>query len=580
MVLVLALSAEAADATGRVDDGTRTETARKATEGSASLSAGSDRAGPEGAGSDEMGTAHAAWGEMGIARAASGEVGAARAVSDEMGTVHAVSSGTGIAHAVSGELGAKGAGPDGVRPGADVEGFDFTVPDELSAHEPSEARGVPRDQVRMLVGRRPGLQLSHHVAADLPHVLRAGDLLVVNNSGTLPAALEGRLPDGRSVALHVSSAEPGAGGEHLVELRRPWRGTTKPFGAGTSPARAGLVVALPGGAAAQLTAEFTRRLWYARFRFPSRGGEPEARGPAAVGDGASSHGMMTRYLARHGKPIRYSYVDRDWPLSAYQTAFAVEPGSSEMPSAARPFTPELVAALVSRGVLIAPITLHTGVASPEAHEAPYAERYRVPESTARLVNHVHASGGRVIAVGTTAVRALESAVDADAGVDVDIDVDVDGNMEAQADVRVGVGAHVDGDERGEARDRGRGGVDSRSDSRGRSGVGSGRDSRGRDSAGNHGDGRSRDGVGSRGDGRSRGRVHVADGWTDLVITPERGVRVVDGLLTGWHEPRASHLLMLEAVAGRPLLDLCYAEAIREQYLWHEFGDINLLLRDD
>ena len=368
--------------------------------------------------------------------------------------------------------------------GAEAAGFDFSVPDELSAHEPAEARGVRRDHVRMLVGRRSGLRLSHHVAADLPEVLRPGDLLVVNNSGTLPAALEGRLPDGTLVALHVSSAEPGAGGEHLVELRRPWHGSTKPFEADASPAHAGLVVALPGGASARLTEEFTQRLWYAHFRFPSRGGEPESQGS----EGAQ--GSMTRYLARHGKPIRYSYVDRDWPLSAYQTVFAVEPGSSEMPSAARPFTPELVAALVARGILIAPITLHTGVASPEAHEAPYAERYRVPESTARLVNHVHASGGRVVAVGTTAVRALESAVDRD------------------------------------------------------------------------------------------GEVHAADGWTELVITPQRGVRAVDGLLTGWHEPRASHLMMLEAVAGRPLLDLCYAEAIRERYLWHEFGDVNLLLNGD
>jgi S-adenosylmethionine:tRNA ribosyltransferase-isomerase len=323
----------------------------------------------------------------------------------------------------------------------------------------------------MLVGSRTVLELSQHVVIDLPHVLRPGDLLVVNNSGTLPAALEGRLADGARVAVHVSSAEPGAGGEHLVELRRPRHGTSVPFGGLVpSPARPGLELSLPVGGALQLTGSFTARLWYARFRLPSRGGE-----------------SVAAYLAQHGKPIRYSYVDRDWPLSAYQTVFAVEPGSSEMPSAARPFTPELVAALVSRGVLIAPITLHTGVASPEAHEAPYAERYKVPESTAHLVNHVRASGGRVVAIGTTAVRALESAVGSD------------------------------------------------------------------------------------------GLVHAADGWTDLIITPQRGVRAVDGLLTGWHEPRASHLLMLEAVAGRPLLDLCYAEAIREGYLWHEFGDVNLLL---
>ncbi|MGH6656530.1 MAG: S-adenosylmethionine:tRNA ribosyltransferase-isomerase [Actinocrinis sp.] len=380
-------------------------------------------------------------------------------------------------------------GIDFAVPGRGGPGFtvlDFELPDELSAHSPSEARGVPRDQVRMLVGRRAGLELSHHIAADLPHVLRPGDLLVVNDSGTLPAALAGVLPDGGRVAVHVSGARPAqgggadAGGHYLVELRHSQGSATAPFTAATSPARPGLIVALPGAAAIELTGKFTTRLWYARFRLPSRGGEPGAR---TVPD----QGAVAAYLAGHGRPIRYSYVDRDWPLSAYQTTFAVEPGSSEMPSAARPFTPELVTALVSRGVLIAPLTLHTGVASPEAHEAPYAERFKVPDSTARLVEHVRASGGRVVAVGTTVVRALESAVADD------------------------------------------------------------------------------------------GTVRAADGWTDLVITPGRGVRAVDGLLTGWHEPRASHLMMLEAVAGRPLLDLCYAEAIRGHYLWHEFGDVNLLL---
>lgn len=407
--------------------------------------------------------------------------------------------------AVSRGSGESGLDQDGAFPTLDAfgTGFDFSVPDELSAHAPAEARGLRRDAVRMLVGHRDGLQLAHHTAADLPQVLQPGDLLVVNNSATLPAALNGTLPDGTPVAVHVSSAEPGAGGEHLVELRRPHAGSTVPYALARrdpsavgknmltvpSPARPGLEITLPGGTSLRLTAAFTKRLWYAHFRLPSRGGEPFGRERARRqgAPGTSAVASVADYLGQYGKPIRYSYVDRDWPLSAYQTVFAAEPGSSEMPSAARPFTLELVAALVSRGVLIAPITLHTGVASPELHEAPYAERYRVPESTARLVNHVRTSGGRVIAVGTTAVRALESAADLD------------------------------------------------------------------------------------------GKVHAADGWTDLIITPERGVRAVDGLLTGWHEPRASHLLMLEAVAGRPLLDLCYAEAIRERYLWHEFGDVNLLL---
>ena len=350
-------------------------------------------------------------------------------------------------------------------------GFDFDIPDELTAHEPAEARGLSRDGVRMVVGYREAMKAEHHRFTELPDVLTLNDLVVVNNSGTLPAALTGKLADGRTMALHVSSAEPDERGAYLIELRQPASdagGAARYFPPEESPARVGLVITLPGRANAQLTERFTARLWFARIKLP--------RGLSLVS-----------YLAWYGKAIRYGYVDREWPIEAYQTVFATEPGSSEMPSAARPFTAELVTELERRGTRIAPITLHTGVASPEAHEAPYAERFKVPQSTVDLVERTRRDGGRVVAIGTTVVRALESAV------------------------------------------------------------------------------------------TMSGRLRAADGWTDLVITPERGVRVVDGLLTGWHEPRASHLLMLQAVAGRPLLDLCYAEAIAGGYLWHEFGDVNLLL---
>jgi S-adenosylmethionine:tRNA ribosyltransferase-isomerase len=197
-------------------------------------------------------------------------------------------------------------------------------------------------------------------------------------------------------------------------------------------------------------------------------------------------------LLRYGRPIRYGYVDRDWPLSAYQTVFAppvdrVRAGSAEMPSAARPFSETVVTRLVASGIVIAPVVLHTGVASPEAHEKPYPERFGVPGPSARLVNEAHRAGGRVIAVGTTAVRALESAAD------------------------------------------------------------------------------------------PQGQVHACEGWTDLVVTRATGVKVVDGLLTGFHEPAASHLAMLETVAGGALLRSCYERALDEGYLWHEFGDVNLLL---
>ena len=337
--------------------------------------------------------------------------------------------------------------------------LDFELPAELAAREPAEARGLRRDQVRLLVSRGDR-EPTHHLFADLPTVLAPGDLLVVNNSATMPAALDATV-DGHPVVVHVSS-ELGDG-SWLVEVRRPVGGSTAPFAADETPARAGRRLRVPGGALTLLRA-YTTRLWVVSADVP---------------------GTLPEYLGRHGRPIRYDYTDRDWPLSTYQTVFATEPGSAEMPSAGRPFTGAVLAALAARGVLVAPITLHTGVASPEASEPPYPERFAVPATTARLVEHVRTTGGRVVAIGTTVVRALESAV--------------------------------------------------------------------------------RD-----------GHVRAAAGWTDLVIGPERGVQVVDSLLTGFHEPRASHLRMLAAVGGEPMLRRGYEAALRERYRWHEFGDVHLL----
>jgi S-adenosylmethionine:tRNA ribosyltransferase-isomerase len=345
--------------------------------------------------------------------------------------------------------------------------LDFELPAELTAREPAEARGLRRDQVRLLVSRGDQPP-SQHLFEDLPQVLAPGDLLVVNNSATMPAALDARLDDedgelgehGARVVLHVSNEL--TDGSWLVELRRPVGGSTAPFT--DTPARVGRRLRIAGGVVTVLRA-YTSRLWVVSADVP---------------------GSLADHLARHGRPIRYDYTDRDWPLSTYQTVFATEPGSAEMPSAGRPFTGAVLAALAAHGVLVAPITLHTGVASPEASEPPYPERFAVPPTTARLVEHVRATGGRVIAIGTTVVRALESAVR-------------DGRVEARA------------------------------------------------------------------------------GWTDLVIGPERGVHAVDGLLTGFHEPRASHLRMLAAVGGEQMLRLGYATALRERYLWHEFGDVHLLL---
>ncbi|SCK48571.1 S-adenosylmethionine:tRNA ribosyltransferase-isomerase [Streptomyces sp. ScaeMP-e48] len=368
------------------------------------------------------------------------------------------------------------------------------VPAELSARVPAEQRGAGRDDVRLLVTRGPAV--SHHAFRELTGQLRAGDVLVVNTSATLPAAVNGRV-GGERVVVHFSTR--GEDGRWAVELRAPGAsgaGVPRPGGP------AGCVVRLPGRRELVLEEPLGGGL----SAGPDQGAVPGTASPAGpagrpLAPAAGARLWWARVpervpelLRRYGRPIRYAYTERDQPLSAYQTVFAVRApdgsGSAEMPSAARPFTAALVAELVSRGVQFAPLSLDTGVASAEAHEPPYPERFAVPSTTAWLVNAARAAGGRVVAVGTTAVRALESAADAD------------------------------------------------------------------------------------------GVVRPAAGWTDLVVTPRRGVRVVDGLLTGLHEPEASHLLMLEAVAGREALRRGYEAALERRYLWHEFGDVHLILPDE
>jgi S-adenosylmethionine:tRNA ribosyltransferase-isomerase len=337
----------------------------------------------------------------------------------------------------------------------------FALPERLEATEPPEARGLARDEVRMLVSRCGDPAIRHASFRDLPQLLEPRDLLVVNRSATLGAALDVRRADGSALALHLSTPVPGdTEGRWVVELRR-----------GASPARdgrAGESLQLPAGARAELLAPYLagKRLWVAELDLPA---------PLLV------------YLERHGRAIRYGYVPEQWPLGDYQTLFAEVPGSAEMPSAGRPFSPRTLAALATHGVAVAPLVLHTGVSSPEDHEPPFPERYSVPAFTADAVNAAHVRGGRVIAVGTTVVRALESVA------------------------------------------------------------------------------------------RDDGRVVGGEGWTNLVVGPQRGVRSIDGLLTGLHEPDASHLDMLEALAGAETVRCSYRAALEHGYLWHEFGDVHLLL---
>lgn len=338
----------------------------------------------------------------------------------------------------------------------------FAAPGAV-ADAPPERRGVPRDRVRLLVATPDGV--AHVRFPALADQLRPGDLLVVNDSATVARQLDVERSHHGPAVVHL--ATPLDDGDWVVELR-----------------------SAPDAAAPVLDARAGEQLRAGRARLTLVEPHPWRSSPTGQGNRlwrAAVDGPLDRELSRSGRPIAYGYLAGRFPLSAYQTVFATRPGSAEMPSAGRPFTPELVTRLVSRGVAVAPVTLHTGVSSQEAGEGPQPERFAVPTSTARLVNAVRAGGGRVVAVGTTVTRALESAVAED------------------------------------------------------------------------------------------GRVVPRSGWTERVVTPADPPRVVSGLVSGWHDPGASHLMLVEAVAGAALTQVAYDAAVTGDYLWHEFGDSSLLL---
>jgi len=344
----------------------------------------------------------------------------------------------------------------------------FTSPEDGTATEPPELRGLRRDGVRLLVATPAGTR--HTVFCCLGDQLRAGDVLLVNTSATVPGQLDGTR-DGSAVVVHVANRL--SDGARVVELR-----TALDASAPVLDGRVGERIGLPAGGVVELLAPY-----------PQSGSSPTGVGNRLWRGRVTVPENLSHYLREQARPISYGYLSGSFPISAYQTIFALCPGSAEMPSAGRPFSAELVARLVGLGVIFAPITLHTGLSSQDVGELPQPEWFEVSETTAHLVNSSRARGGRVIAVGTTATRAIESAAGPD------------------------------------------------------------------------------------------GIVAAAAGWTDLVISSERPVRVVDGLITGWHNPEASHLLLVEAVAGAELTQRAYHAAVAEHYLWHEFGDACLLLRD-
>ena len=355
----------------------------------------------------------------------------------------------------------------------------FELPSELEASEPPEARGLRRDEVRLMVSYLDDDRVVHARFGDLSEFLEAGDTLVVNTSGTMNAALPAERTDGTPLTVHLSTHLPAD--LWVVELRSLSGGEPvldgKPGEILTLPEGSSIVLQTPYLPENRQRGEGSNRLWISTLNLPAN---------------------LDDYLDRHGSPIRYRYVRESWPAAYYQTVYATEVGSAEMPSAGRAFTPELITRLVANGVRVVPLILHTGVASLEDDEPPYEEFYRVPPETADAINAARKAGRRVIAVGTTVVRALETVTDRD------------------------------------------------------------------------------------------GTTHPGEGWTDLFITPERGVRSVDAMLTGLHEPRSTHLSMLEALttsgsacplttSGREHLEVAYSEALNRGYLWHEFGDLHLIL---
>ncbi|MCI4352041.1 MAG: S-adenosylmethionine:tRNA ribosyltransferase-isomerase [Thermoplasmata archaeon] len=335
----------------------------------------------------------------------------------------------------------------------------FARPADCEARAPPEARGLARDEVRLLVSTPASTE--HGQFRDLPRLLSAGDILVVNESLTLAASLPAT---GRRGAFRLNLSTDFGRGIYVAEPRPAVdQPGPMPFDEGERVHVAGIptrfIARYPG----------LPRLWFVRA--------DRDLGPA---------------MAQQGRPIRYGYLDHEFPLDQYQTVFGRVAGSAEMPSAGRPFSSRLLVELARAGIGWVPIVLHAGVSSQEIEAAEvewqpmYPEPFEVSPQTATAIAEARRRRNRVIAVGTTVVRALESAWD----------------------------------------------------------------------------------------GRS---VQAMRGFTRRYVTPDQPVGSVDGMLTGFHDARTSHLAMLYAVSGVDRIRRAYAEAAAARYLWHEFGDSHLLL---
>ncbi len=339
----------------------------------------------------------------------------------------------------------------------------FEVPRHLACPRPTELRNLARDRVRLLVTAGSGL-VEHTVFRKLDNYLQKGDVLVVNTSATRASAIPIILPDDQQGMAHFSTKVNDH--EWLVEVREIIGDKTVRWKEGAVE----MEFQLPDGAKIRLKRKFYKErellhLWVAEF---NPGKEPEA------------------YLAEQAQPIKYDKLHEPYPLEFYQTLFSFHPGSAEMPSAGRGFTRDLVERLLEKGVVFAPVLLHTGVSSLEEDEPPYAEYVEINPISATIINNARKQGRKIVAVGTTAVRAIESAVN------------------------------------------------------------------------------------------ETGEVLPYAGNTELVIDDSYRMRIVSGLLTGFHEPKASHLKMLQTLAGFDHIEQAYDLAVDNNYFWHQFGDLHLI----
>jgi S-adenosylmethionine:tRNA ribosyltransferase-isomerase len=398
----------------------------------------------------------------------------------------------------------------------------FRLPPELEATTPPEARGLRRDHVRLLVVDRATGAVAHHRFHELPRLLEPGDLLVANDSRTLPASLLGHTASGAPLEVRLA-ARDGARWAALV-LGVP--------GDGQDPA---LVPTDARPAAPELAVG--DRLEFAGGLGATVLGRHEEAGPLVWLAFDAAGERLAEALHRAGRPVRYAYVPCPWPLHHYQTLFAAGPGSAEMASAGRPFTVQTLRDLRARGIGLATISLHAGLSTygdpATDHRYVPAEPYLVPEATVAAVAACRAAGGRVIAVGTTVVRALETAA---------------------------LGAASSGPVPGAAPRWGS--------------VADPEAARSRLSTAPPGP--DPDPLRPRPDPEPP-LLRAGPGVSRLRIGPGHRLRAVDGLLTGLHEPEASHLDLLGAFLDRAALDRAYAAALAGGYLWHEFGDVCLLL---